>query len=126
VHWIAAALRASNSTVGNPAPVDALLPRYVPTAHWADFKAGDLYFSEAASLASVGAATPSPGSYVNFNPHRPVSGADFRAWIAAARRLHQVAHVAVDRDIATASRGRSSSVVVKRFEAATLLLELMA
>ncbi len=117
VHWIAAALRASNSTLGTPAAAGALLPQAPSGVAWADFRPGDAHFGEAAALATVGAATPKPGTRAAFRPREAVTVAELQGWVRSAAALlpRQLA-------IVPASARGAAEAACTRAQAATLVV----
>ena len=115
VHWIAAALRASNSTLGTPAPAGALLPQAPSGVAWADFRLGDAHFGEVAALATVGAATPKPGTRAAFRPREAVTVAELQGWVRSAAAL-------LPGQLEPASAGGAAEAACTRAQAAALVV----
>lgn len=126
VHWIAAALRAANSTLGRMAPSGALLPVPGSGKDWPDYHRNDTGFAEAAALAAAGAVTPAPGFGQAFQPHLPIALTEMQAWVrSAAALLPEAPHNTRIKTLKSERPSRGDDDRATRAQAAALVVEAL-
>lgn len=80
-HWLSGAVRARNVSVTMAVPPPAPV---APGVLWADYAAGQKWFTEAAGLARRGFVTPAPSSSAFFRPSDHLTTAEWSAWLRLA------------------------------------------